>query len=320
MSGKRYRGKRLSVGAAIVVLTAASAVALTPPASAAAGAQIDLAVSSDQQLLIPGSPAVQHLRVTNNGETTTGGVVVTFVTPAYTNIDRGQPLPPGCSIRYTMPDPTIPEVVTCTLPPGLAHGAVENLAMPLLPTTRARLVGAALDITSALPADKSPDQDVNLNDNVDLATPTFTQPTPATPEGNRINLYLSHDVPVVAADHRASATLTYGNTGPNPMQGQTQITVVTPFTTNIDRDKPLATGCRIVLQDPSATVPEIVVCTLAPLAVGEQRSLVIPLKAVPTNLTGRPMSTLLVAPVSPADVEVDQADNLDTFGVKLVRR
>ncbi|MFJ2740572.1 hypothetical protein ACIO3O_12970 [Streptomyces sp. NPDC087440] len=230
----------------------------------------DLAVSTDQPLIVPGAGGVQTVVVSNAGAVTRGASLVTFVTPAYTNIDHSAALPGGCSMRYTNPDPTVPEVVNCLIPAGIAKGASVRLPMPLAVTERARLTGTNLDLVSVVAAEGSPDREANINDNSSMGSVAVSRPTPATPKGNKVGLYLTHDVPVLAEDRTAEVTLTYGNTGPKAMRGPVQITLVTPFSTNIDRAEPMPDGCRFALADESIGTPEIVVCTLPALDADEE--------------------------------------------------
>jgi hypothetical protein len=308
------RASRRTATVAALFLTA-----LTPVATSAhAATTVDLVVRADQPAIAPGATGIQQLLVSNSGQTTTGDVVVSFVTPAYTNIDRTTPLPAGCVMRYSDPDPTIPEVVNCTLAPGLAAGTTATLAMPLQVTTRARLSGpSALDVVSAVPAANSADREVNLNNNWTATSILITRPTPAMPQGNNINLYLTHDVPVATAAHTASVTLTYGNAGPESTLGPVQATVVTPFYTTVDLATPLPSPCHLALTDDTIATPEIVVCTLDPLAKNAQQTLTIPLKTFGTAIAGKVLAPALISPVQSSDVDIDQTDNLDSVGVLL---
>ncbi|WP_328958031.1 hypothetical protein [Kitasatospora purpeofusca] len=306
------------------VLSALSVVlcatgSLASAADCAPSATVDLSISADQPTIAPGHTGTQTVRVSNSGETTTGESLVAFVTPAYTNIDREVPLPAGCTLHYQNQDPTVPEVVNCRIPAGLAADRPVQLAIPLAVTERARLTGQLLDSLSVVPALESPDVEANMNDNWTTTSITVTRPTPAAPAGNRVGLYMAADVPFLEKDQTASAKVTYGNTGPAAMTDPVQITLVTPFTVNVDRTVALPAGCRIVLADQGLASPEIIVCTLPALGVDEQRTLVVPLRALGGGLTGRTSGTALIAPAG-SDIETDQTDNLGLLSVKIPYR
>ncbi|MEW1552115.1 hypothetical protein [Streptomyces tsukubensis] len=262
-----------------------------------------------QLAIAPGTRGVQQLTVSNSGQTTTGQVQVIYVTPSYTNIDRVAALPDGCTMRYENPDPGVPEVVSCLLPAGIEQGESVHLAMPLDAPLEARLTGTNRGMLTAYPVDGSPDVENTLNDNWAGTYLQFTAPTPALPAGNKVNLYLAGSLPVLAADGTATAVFTYGNAGRNATTGTVEISAVTPFTLNIDRDKQLPDGCEIVLADESIAVSEQILCTLPALAAGEERQIAIPLKAPAQSPAGLLYAPALVSPGT-GDVDTNQIDNL----------
>ncbi|WP_328958032.1 hypothetical protein [Kitasatospora purpeofusca] len=281
---------------------------------------MNLSISADQPTIVPGRTGTQTLTVANSGRPTTGESLVAFSTPAYTNIDRSVPLPAGCTLRYQNQDPTVPEVVNCRIPAGLAADRPVQLAIPLAVTERARLTGPALDAFSVVPTDGSPDTESDFNDNWALSSVVMTRPTPAIPVGNRVGLHLTHDVPVLAADGTATAILRYGNAGPAATVGPVQITFVTPFSTTVDPDRPLPQGCEIVLADRSLATPDVVVCTLPRLGTDQETALGLPLRSEDTGLAGRVAAPALIAPACADDVDTDQTDNMDDPGVLIPRR
>ncbi|GAV45396.1 hypothetical protein [Streptomyces acidiscabies] len=277
---------------------------------------VDLSVKADIVQQAPGITGQQKITVTNQQGTTTGKTLLTYVTPPYTNIDRAVPLPSGCVMRYQNLDPTVPEVVVCELPAGLGEKERTELSIPIDVTPRARITGMVRGVVDAVPAEGSSDTDVNLNDNWMPAYLSLTRPTPQTPDGNKTGLYLSVPMATLAEDGTAEVTSTYGNVGPAAGVGATQVTVVTPFAVNVDRDKPLPDGCAIALQEPFLGIPEIVVCTFPALAAKEQRTFTVPVRAASGgHAAGLLFGPALIAPASPEDVDPDQTDNVSSFAV-----
>ncbi|OXM50360.1 hypothetical protein CFP71_28445 [Amycolatopsis thailandensis] len=282
---------------------------------------MDLAVTAGQVALAPGTTGTQTVTVVNNGSAaTTGGTRVTYLTPAYVNIDRAKPLPAGCELRFEDQDPTVPEVLTCVLPAGLAPAAPVTIDVPVAVTTRARVTGVIRGRVSALPVPGSADVEADPADNWTLAYLTATQPTPALPEGNKVGLYLTHAMPAQAKDGTSTLTITYGNVGPADTAGAVRVTVATPFYTNVDRAKPLPEGCAFQLEDPSPGIPEIVTCEVPALKVEQQRTLDVPLKAVDGGPKGIVLGPTIISPASSSDVDTDQTDNLDVAGVMVPSR
>ncbi|WP_416968183.1 hypothetical protein [Streptomyces sp. 4F14] len=301
----------------LVCAVAALAAAVPTPSSYASPAgSVDLSVKAEMVQQAPGTTGRQLLTVTNQGSVTTGKALLTYVTPPYTNVDRATALPVGCAMRYENPDPTVPEVVTCVVPEGLGTGERQELAIPLAVTQRARITGMVRGLVTVVPAADSTDVEAAVNDNWVPAYLSLTRPTPATPEGDRIGLYLAGPVSVLTEEGTADTALVPGNVGPAQGRGQVQISAVTPFTFNVDETKPLPEGCSLVLKDPFIGTPEIVVCRLSALAVEEQRTVTIPLRrAEGAHAVGLLLGPALIAPVSPEDVDPDQTDNIATLTV-----
>jgi len=303
------------------LLTAPLVAALSLSATAAPAAddahKIDLVMSVDPVTLAPGDSGRQTITVTNRGSSAEGPVLVTYVTPAYTNIDRGMLLPSGCTIRYANPDPTVPEILTCEVPAErLAEDQTVSLGVPLALTTRARLTGFIGSRVSAVPAPGSTDQEADLGTNWMVGFVNITKPTPEVPQGNRVGLYLSHITAILDKDDKGTASLVYGNAGSNDVRGEVQLTAVSPFSTKFDRSVPLSDGCSFALEDPTPGIPEIVVCRRPSLAVGEEAQVDLPLTGLPGHPFGTLYSSALVAPAGDADVETDQTDNIDVVVVR----
>ncbi|NGO75788.1 hypothetical protein G6045_08890 [Streptomyces sp. YC504] len=317
VSMARTKGMRLAVTAtAVLAVTAPTAQAGPAPAG---DGKVDLVITSTPPTIAPGKTGVQKLVVANNGTTTKGQTLVTFATPSYVNIDRKAKLPKGCTIRYANPDPTVNEVLVCRLPEGLAKGKPVTVPVPLVVTERARLTGIVLGRAAAVPVPGSKDTEANLSDNWAITQLMLTRPTPPTPGGNKVGLYLTRDTPATDVDGRAEATFTYGNVGPNE-SGTIQITVVTPFLTQIDKGRELPEGCEIKLNEPTPGVPEIVVCRVDGLDVEEQDTLTLPLRVRDTAPAGVLYGLALIAPADKADVDTDQQDNLSASGVHVPSR
>jgi len=275
---------------------------------------VDLTMSPDPVAMAPGGTGVQNLKVINSGETDFAGpFAVTYVTPTYVNVDHTKPLPAGCEMRLTDPDPTIPEVVTCRITEPIAAGKDLSVGIPVTATTRVRFVGRVRGLAIAAPATESGHSDIDLGDNWNVAAVTVTRPTPNSPAGNQIDLYDTNTTPALSDDKPDAVTITYGNKGPEDMRGNTQITYVTPFYVNVDHNKPLPDGCKMRLVDPDPLVPEMVVCTLEPLKANTTATVAIPLQLVPSAPLGLLTGSCHVAPptVDPVvDVERSQVDNV----------
>jgi hypothetical protein len=288
------------------------ATASTAQGSGRAGADLDLVVTTTPVTLAPGTQGVQTVTVTNRGEAAEGEVLVTYVTSAYTNLAN---TPRGCTIRYENLDPTVPEVLTCLIDPSLL-GANQSTTVdvPLDLTTRARLTGLIPAWTSAVPAPGSADTETNPSTSWKPSLVSVTGPTPATPDGNRVGLYLSHVPAILDKQNKGTAGLIYGNIGPNPLRGEVQLTAVSPFFTKFDQAQ-LPEGCTLELTDASPGIPDIVVCRRPGLEVDEEARLDLPLMALDGHPDGSLVNNALVAPASPDDVENDQTDNTNPLFV-----
>ena len=299
----------------VTTLLVAAVLAVPPtgdeqPADNAVQGGVDLSFRTDSVATAPGRTGVQRLHIHNGGSSAvTTPVAVAYVTPVYVNVDRTRPLPAGCAMRLRAPEPTVPEVVTCRITPNLPPGAEMTLAIPLAVTTRARFVGRDLGMAMVAPAPGTGSADVNLSDNWNYTFLTVLPPTPKAPEGNRVDLYLTYDVPAMTTTSPSAMTFHYGNKGPQPMRGTTHLTFVTPFYAN--HAEPLPPGCRMRLTDADPLVPEIVTCTLPPLPARTRTSVAIPVELV----IGAPQGTIggitLVGPAASRGTESDpwQVDN-----------
>ncbi|MEC4017674.1 hypothetical protein [Streptomyces sp. H27-D2] len=303
---------------AIAVALPATAAWPTAPASAAPGRTVDLSLSADSPSLAPGHTGAQRLTIRNRGPNAVAGKVqVTYVTPFYININHSAPLPAGCTMRLTKPDPTIPEVVSCKLNKKIPAGGKATLDMPLSVTKRARFVGP--DQGSAMVAPLGGQTDPDLTGNAIITFADVAPPSPAlAPGANKVNLWLSHDVPTLANPKAgpigpdSTVTFTYGNQGPKPMRQAARLTFVTPFYTNLTR---LPQGCAYQLQDKDPLIPEVITCDVQPLSVDSVGKLPVPVSMVAGAPRGHIYSQALIAPATTTDADTDQIDNLDAPGV-----
>ncbi|MFI6099811.1 hypothetical protein ACIA8G_30005 [Lentzea sp. NPDC051213] len=83
----------------------------------------------DSPELSPNHGRMNTLRVGNRGSVTKGDMRLTYITPFYVNFGDG--LPAGCTKILSNPDPTVPEVATCIIPPGLDSTEVA-VQLPLV--------------------------------------------------------------------------------------------------------------------------------------------------------------------------------------------
>ena len=295
---------------AVVSLWTLTGTAAMP--ATAAPLRADLHISAGATQLQPGQAGVQRVTVDNSGPAAAPSVLLTYVTPMYVNIDRSQPLPAGCRMKLTDPDPYIPEIVTCTLP-TLGRNAHLTVGMPLKVTTTARFTGPDYPMAMVRPQGV---QEANITDNWTTAPINLVQSTtaPAKPAGHLVDLWTTSDIPPLSAGHRGQITFLYGNKGPR-MRGTTQFTFVTPFYVNVDHTRALPPGCTMRLRDADPMVPEVVHCAFPGLSAGQQRRLVVPLALVAGGPHGVAYSMAVIAPDNIHDVERDQSDNVAGPGV-----
>lgn len=288
-----------------MVLLAALPVMVGAPASAA---DVDLWITYDVPTASSGGTALSTLTIGNAGSSASGVVRLTFATPAFVNIDRGQPLPAGCAFVYENLDRTVPEVVGCVLP-GLAANASRNLVFGVAVHATAPPIttwGMAL----ILPAIGSPDHELYMTDNV--TTPGVNVARLGPIGSGTINLYLAGDLPSVSQSAGGTQSFIVGNHGPGPTTGPVTLTMTTPFFVNFDHSRPLPGGCGYLLQNADPAIPEIVRCTLPPgLAVGSAVTIQLPLALVPGGPIGAEYSIAAVATgAGSPDVDPDRTDNV----------
>ncbi|ONI88179.1 hypothetical protein ALI144C_06880 [Actinosynnema sp. ALI-1.44] len=308
-------------GVVVMAVLAVAAVAIppsavvrigfaVPPGSAVAAAEVDLSFRIDSATASSQDSVVQRLHVRNGDTAYDGRLAVTYVTAMYVNIDRAQPLPDGCGMRLADTDPTVPEVVTCRRQVRLEPEQEVTLDMPLTVTSDARFAGRTLGLAMAAPPADSGVVDANLSDNWEYGQLRLLPPTPPTPSGSPMDLYLTHDVPALAKNKPTTADFHYSRKAPGRAAGGVRFTFVTPFYVN--HHGILPPGCGMRLTDSDPLVPEIVTCSLPPLPPGATRSLSIPLTLVQDAPHGQVGGLALVAPAADgrfAGVETWQIDN-----------
>lgn len=101
----------------------------TPSESDSDENKVNTYLWTDSPELSPSSGRPTTLHVGNRGPATKGNMRLTYVTPFFVNFGEG--LPSGCSKVLSSPDPTIPEVATCIIPPGLGSTEV-SVQLPLV--------------------------------------------------------------------------------------------------------------------------------------------------------------------------------------------
>ena len=323
--GQTYTGLILAAGFALATTNCSANTNTTAPtpesvSTAPAGglSGINLALSTAGSSIASGKTGLQTFTIANSGTTTQGASILTYVTPFYVNIDRGRPLPAGCSFRLEDPDPTVPEVVRCTTPAGLEQNKEVQLSIPVEVTTRTRFVGTNRGMAIVAPAQGSPDKETDLTDNVARPIITVIPPSPELPNATVGGLYGTADHPAMAPDQRKLTTFSSGNAGPNDMTGEVTITYLTPFYVNVDRGQPLPAGCGFRLEDPDPTIPEMVTCKRPALTKGKEDQVQFPLVALPGGPRGTQIGGALVAPASASDVDFDQIDNITPAGAQII--
>ncbi|WP_424216494.1 hypothetical protein ACN20G_30650 (plasmid) [Streptomyces sp. BI20] len=300
----------------VMLLAAGLGLALpAPEAAGRAAAGPDLVVDAAAVTAAPGTSVAHTVGVRNRGAGTRGPVLLTYVTPAYTHVDRfGPALPEGCEVRHVDLDPVVPEVVTCRIPAGLAEGARTSFVVPLAVTTRARLTGGVGGLLDAMPAPGSPDRETAPEDNWVSTELTLVGPVPEAPPGEPVDLFLVPDTEAAGTEAATEVVLEHGNRGPRPARS-VRVVAVAPFLTRWRG--PLPAGCGLVLDDPDPAVPRIVDCVLPRTAADGRGRLRLALETLPGAPTGTLTAPVLVAPADPGDVDADQRDNL---GVITLRR
>jgi hypothetical protein len=304
---------RLMVTTVLMLAAAAmspSAVARIGPTAPTTTAEVDLSFRIDSATASSEDSVVQRLHVRNGGTTYDGPLAVTYVTAMYVNIDRAQPLPDGCGMHLADTDPTVPEVVTCYRQVRLEPEQEVTLDMPLTVTPDARFAGRTLGLAMAAPPADSGIMDTNLSDNWEYAQLRVLPPTPPTPDGSPVDLYLTHDVPALAENKPAATEFHYGRKESGGPAGGVRFTFVTPFYVN--HHGMLPPGCEMRLTDSDPLVPEIVTCSLPPLPRGGTRTVSIPLTLVQDAPHGQVGGLALIAPATDnglAGVESWQIDN-----------
>ncbi len=279
-------------------------------------ARVDLTLSFDVPAVQPGDTVTETFLLSNRGQSTTAPVRFVYAMPGFVNIDRAQPLPPTCAFVYENADFTVNEIVACTLP-GIARGQTIVLPIPLVVSPEAPgvlLFGAAI----IAPSPGSPDREQFMGDNVSVPGVTTGNGTASPlPPGNRVDLYVTGDMPDLIPNAVGRVTFKVGNKGPSATQGVTRLTLITPMFVNVDRVQGLPTGCRFLFENEDPSMPEIVECLISgAIAPGTERLVMVPVRRVPGAPPGQLWATMIVrAQPGDVDVDLDLIDNFFAHGV-----
>ncbi|WP_394825746.1 hypothetical protein [Pendulispora albinea] len=180
---------------------------------------VDLFLAGDAPAVGGPLPSTQTFVVGNSAaQPTRGDVALTFSTPFFVNVDRARALPNGCAFRYQNSDPSIPEIVRCVLPPGLASGQPVTLRIPLVAVPGGP-VGRVNGNGAVATAAGSPDSDIDRLDNgfgptINALGPSMTRPSSATPSSNVAEIQAA-PAPLIPASTEAP-TRTYASSGTTP--------------------------------------------------------------------------------------------------------
>ncbi|HEX5404691.1 MAG TPA: hypothetical protein VFX16_20570 [Pseudonocardiaceae bacterium] len=316
-----------SVLPACLLVGVLASVLVGPPAffaNAQEGARIDLNLYYDEPVIAAGGIGIQTLTVTNSGADGTTPIDLTVTTGVFVAVDPAGRMPKGCGFLYQDgdPDATVPEVVRCVLPP-LEHNDSTAVTLPLM-VAEAAAAGDTFGTATVLPEPGSPDVDQHVADNLGWPSVVVTNPgtsVGAPTNGQVTDLYVTTDLPAVATGQPAVETLTVGNRGPQPANEPIRLVVVTPPLVRLATDQPMPAGCGFVYDSPDPAAPELVRCSIAPLAVGTSTTVRLPLAPV----FGSPVQTSWgVAGVFPdrsagsTDIDPVPANNLVESGVQVI--
>ena len=135
----------------------------------------------------------------------------------------------------------------------------------------------------------------------------------------KVDLNLSVEVPGIAPGQSGEQTFTIQNNGQS-MHSHVVLTYTTPIFINIDRTKPLPAGCVMRYQNQDFQVPEIVRCTLPPLAQNASQHFSIPITVATRAPAGPTFGTSIVLPEDGSvDAEQYITDNLAPLGVAVAK-
>ena len=291
---------RLCLALALVFL------AFSAQSSLAQGAQVDLSVKSPALSIAPGSTGTRVFTVTNEGQSTTATVQLTFATPEFINIDTSQGLPSNCSFIYLNNDPLVPSVVRCTIA-GVPSGQSVSVSIPVVAASSAPS-GEHYSRVVVLPT--SSDVDTDLNNNMIGYVADIEHSSGFTFSGN-VNLYVVADEPALDTTGTANpVTIEVGNNGPSATTGQVILTAATTFFENFVSSS-LPAGCSFLLEDSDPSVPEIVQCSVsAGLAPGTSQAFYFQINIVPGGPQGLAGALFGSAETTvPNDVDPDLSDN-----------
>jgi hypothetical protein len=137
--------------------------------------------------------------------------------------------------------------------------------------------------------------------------------------GAQVDLYVAdRNSPVLTPNVGGIQEITVSNRGQSTT-GRVSVKYTTPVLVNIDRAKPMPTGCAILYQNEDSAVPEVVECVLPGLASGERHTITLPITLVEARApTAGSYGSVSVTPaVGSADVEQDITTSLSPIGVQM---
>jgi hypothetical protein len=299
-----------------VSLFLAAAVLVGPPVAVGRqGARVDLDLYYDEPVVAAGGTGTETFTVANSGAGATAPADLTVTTGVFVTATA---LPGACAFLYrdADADPTVPQIVRCTVPP-LPTGT--SVRFPLtLHAAGAAPAGATFGTATVLPRS---DVDQHLADNLGFPSVVVSHPGAAgtAPAAAHVtDLYLTTDLPAVAVGAPGTETLTVGNRGPQPGGGPIRLTVGTPPLVRVGT---LPAGCAFRYDSPDPGAPQLVSCVLPPLAVAATAVVRLPLAPE----FGSPVQTSWgIAGAFPdradgaTDIDPVPANNLVESGVQVI--
>ncbi|TCO45892.1 hypothetical protein [Actinocrispum wychmicini] len=137
---------------------------------------------------------------------------------------------------------------------------------------------------------------------------------PAAPVAGDVDLYLVRGGAELVPGAAVDRAMTVFNRG-RDMTGNVELFYTTPFFVNIDKSKPLPAGCVMRYVNKDYYVPEVVKCTLPPLAHDARHEVSLPLVVLAGAPTTATYGAAIARPAAPdKDPERNITDNIATPG------
>lgn len=303
-----------------VVMLAVVCAALGQSPATADVRGVDFTLDYDAPVIAAGGRGVQTFTVGNSGKDSAGPATLTFATPIFVSVARGEAMPAGCRFLYGRPDAGVPEVVQCDLPP-LRHGDKQTVRVPLAVDSSAPS-GSAWGEAVVVPSIGSSDVEAQMRDNLGPSTVIVAAPVQAQKiEGTTTDLYLTTAAPAVTPDQSGIAKFTIGNRGPTATSGPVRLVMATPPLVKVDPKQPLPAECGFLYDNPAPSVPQIIRCTQTDVPAGTVREKDISLIA----MRGAPLQTIwgiggVLPDVAAGSTDVDSvlANNLAECSAQII--